>query len=148
MKIVYALHNTTRLFLDTAPVIYYIEKYPQYFALMSALFDYVEQAGLTIVVSPVTLAESLIVPVREGLAEVEQKFLDLLLHSHNTTFIPLDEQRARQAVRFRTRYNLSLLDATQIATALDAQCEVLLTNDATFRRVTELRILMVDDLEV
>src|SRR5689334_5179088 len=98
MKIVDALRNTTRLFLDTAPVIYYIEKYPQYFALMSALIDYVDQAEVTVVVSPVTLAECLLVPVREGFVEVEQKFLDLLLHGRNTAFVPLDEERARHAV--------------------------------------------------
>jgi predicted nucleic acid-binding protein len=115
---------------------------------MSALFGYVNQTGLTVVVSPVTLAECLLVPVREGLVEVEQMFLDLLLHGRNTAFVPLDEHRARHAVRFRARYNLGLLDATQVATAIDARCDVLLTNDAAFRRVTELRVLMVDDLEL
>jgi hypothetical protein len=32
VKIDSALQNITHLFLDTAPVIYYVEKNPQYFA--------------------------------------------------------------------------------------------------------------------
>jgi predicted nucleic acid-binding protein len=39
-------------------------------------------------------------------------------------------------------------DALQIATALEAGCEAFLSNDAGLRRVTELRVLILDDLEL
>lgn len=35
----------------------------------------------------------------------------------------------------------------QIATALTAGCEAFLSNDSSLKRVTELRVLTLDDLE-
>ncbi len=41
-----------------------------------------------------------------------------------------------------------LPDAFQVAVALAADCDAFLTNDATFRRVAELRVLVLDDLNI
>jgi predicted nucleic acid-binding protein len=41
-----------------------------------------------------------------------------------------------------------LTDALQIAVALEAGCEAFLTNDRTLKRVTELRVLVLDELEL
>jgi predicted nucleic acid-binding protein len=55
---------------------------------------------------------------------------------------------ARTAAEVRARYSLKLPDAFQIATAIAANCQVLLTNDAQLKRVTELRVLVLSELEV
>ncbi len=39
-------------------------------------------------------------------------------------------------------------DALQVAVALEAGCEAFLTNDAALKRVTALRILVLDELRV
>jgi hypothetical protein len=39
-------------------------------------------------------------------------------------------------------------DAFQVAAALNAGCDAILTNDVGLRRVTELPILIVGDLEI
>jgi predicted nucleic acid-binding protein len=48
----------------------------------------------------------------------------------------------------RAKYNLSLTDAFQVSNALFANCEAILTNDQMLRRVSEIRILILDDLEI
>jgi predicted nucleic acid-binding protein len=74
--------------------------------------------------------------------------MELITGSNNITFRPIiDQNMGLQAAQIRARYNLELPDAFQIVVALAAGCEALLTNDATFRRVTELRVLVLDDLE-
>ncbi|EDZ92548.1 MAG: PIN domain-containing protein [Limnospira sp. PMC 1291.21] len=50
--------------------------------------------------------------------------------------------------QLRARYNLQLPDSLQIATALDAGCEAFLTNDLQLRRITELKIIVISQLEV
>jgi predicted nucleic acid-binding protein len=47
----------------------------------------------------------------------------------------------------RAKYNLKLPDAFQIAVALAANCNCFFTNDVTFRRVKEIKILVLDDFE-
>ncbi|WP_414584039.1 hypothetical protein [Scytonema sp. PCC 10023] len=41
MNVTESLQGVTRLFLDTAPVIYYVERNPQYFASASVVFDHI-----------------------------------------------------------------------------------------------------------
>jgi predicted nucleic acid-binding protein len=43
---------------------------------------------------------------------------------------------------------LTLADSLQIATAVQANCQALLTNDAALARVTEVRILVVGSLQL
>lgn len=139
------LQGVTRLFLDTAPVIYFVERNLQYLTTIREVFNRVRDGLLIAVTSPVTLAECLVRPYSLGQAQIQQDFLDTIVSGNNTMFVPIDESMALQAAQFRGRYNLQLPDAFQLAVALAAGCEALLTNDATFRRVTELRVLVLDD---
>lgn len=147
MKVDAALQGVTRLFLDTAPVIYYIEKHPNHVAASTAIFNLIDQGVITAVLSPVTLAECLVVPQRLGLVTLQQDFISLITYGRNTDFVHIDDSCAVVASELRVRYNLSLLDALQVAAALNSGCEALLTNDVLLRRVSEIRILLMDDLE-
>ncbi|MFN8498798.1 MAG: type II toxin-antitoxin system VapC family toxin [Anaerolineae bacterium] len=147
MKIAEALEGTQRLFLDSAPVIYYVEGHPHYVARTSAIFDRLERGAFVGVTSPVTLAECLIIPYRAGLAAIIEAFVDVIVEAPSTTFVTIGQSVARRAAELRVKYNLTLTDAMQIAAALDAGCEAFLTNDGALRRVTELRVLVLDDLE-
>ena len=59
----------------------------------------------------------------------------------------LDEQSAQHAAKLRVQYNLGLLDALQLGAALVAGCDAFLTNDAIFHRITEIKVIIIDDLE-
>jgi predicted nucleic acid-binding protein len=148
VKLADALQTVTRLFLDTAPVIYYVERNPPYVPLVDEIFDRIDDGTLPAVTSPVTLAECLVVSYRLGQTTVQQDFIDLIVSGSGITFIPLDDAAARHAAELRASYNLSLTDAFQIAAALAAGCDAFLTNDAALKRVTELSVLVLDDLEL
>ena len=148
MNVTESLQGVTRLFLDSAPVIYFVERNPQYFALVTVVFELLQDGSLIGVTSPVTLAECLVQPYRLGQTQLQEDFIELMSDNQTLEFVPIDEEDiAIQAAQIRARYNLQLPDAFQIAVAMAAECEALLTNDATFRRVTELRVLVLDDLE-
>ncbi len=148
MKIADALQAVTRLFLDTAPVIYYVERNPSYAALVDDIFDRVDAGTLHAVTSPITLAECLVGAIRQGLPQAQQDFTDLIVSGANVTCLGLDDATARRAADLRVRYNLPLADAFQVAVALDSNCDTLPTNYHAFRRVQELPILVLDDLEL
>ncbi|MBI5828755.1 MAG: PIN domain-containing protein [Chloroflexi bacterium] len=147
MKLTELFQTTTRLFLDTAPVIYLVEQNPRYIAIVDAIFERVDEGGLAAVASPVTLAESLVAPYRLGRPEVAEAFMELLAGGEGVTFVAIDSIVAASAADFRARYNLSLPDALQAAVALVAGCDAFLTNDAALKRVTELRVITLDEVE-
>ncbi|MBN4000462.1 type II toxin-antitoxin system VapC family toxin [Nostoc sp. LPT] len=145
MKISDALANVSRLFLDTAPVIYFVERNPQFVDLVDPIFERLS-TDITVVASGITLSECLVGAIRLGLADLEQAFVDVL-QQEQVVFVEINAAIAQEAARIRVRYNLQLPDALQVAAAIIAGCEAFLTNDAALKRVTELRVLVVCELE-
>lgn len=148
MKIADAFRGVSLLFLDTAPVIYLVEAHPVYFAVVKAIFDLIDQGNIAAVTSPVTLAECLVHPIRANNAKLEQDFSDLITEGTNTSFTLLDADIAHKAASLRANYNLTLTDAFQVSAALASGCNAFLTNDVTLKRVSELPILVLDELEL
>ncbi len=148
MKVADALKGVARLFLDSAPVIYFVERNPAYAALVDEFFDRIDAGSLSAVTSPVTLAECLVVPVRSGLTQIQQDFTDLIVAGRNVTFVRLDDGIARHAAELRVRYKLLLPDAFQVAVSLGAGCDALLTNDIKLKQIREIPILVLTDLEL
>lgn len=143
-----ALGGVTRLGLDTSPIIYLIERHPRYAPLVAETFRRMLARGLRGVTSIITLAEILVQPIRHGDVALADTYHRFLVYSDYLDTVPITEPVAVRSAAFRAAYNLKLPDALQLAVAWEAGCEAFLTNDLTLRRVTELRILMLDDLEV
>ena len=97
MNLADALQGVTRLFLDTAPVIYYVERNPQYFSRVNPIFDRIDNGALTGVTSPITLAECLVVPYRLRQVGLQQDFFDLIVYGAHTIFFSLNQENARRA---------------------------------------------------
>jgi predicted nucleic acid-binding protein len=140
-----AIAGAKRILLDTAIVIYYVEQHPTYAPLLKPLFE-PDDIEVDFVLSPITLAEALIVPIRLNDRNAYHKLADLILNAPRTDFILIGSEAAKLAAEFRARYNLALTDAFQIAVAITAGCDAFLTNDKELKRVSELSVLVLDDL--
>jgi predicted nucleic acid-binding protein len=145
VKFVEAFHGVRQLFLDTAPVIYYVEGNGRYLSRLEPIFERLDAHIVQAVTSPITLSECLILPFREQDAALEQLFVQQIVRQ--SRFVSIDEPVAQAAARLRSEHNLSLLDAFQFAVALATQCDAFLTNDLTLKRVTALRVIVLDELE-
>lgn len=147
-KLDQALAGTTRLGFDTSPIIYFIETHPQYDGLVTEIFKRVSNAVFEGITSVITLTEVLIHPLRRGDATLQQQYSDLLINAANFQTLPIDIKTATSAADLRARYNFRTPDALQVATALGSGCDAFLTNDPVFQRVTEIRVLVLDHLEL
>jgi predicted nucleic acid-binding protein len=142
----FPLAVVSRLFLDTAPLVYFIERHRVYGTIVDPFFAGISNGEIVACVSPVTLTECLVVPKRDDNQKLAEQFSRVLLKSPHVEFHSITAEHADVAADLRNRYRLHLPDAFQLAVALRAGCDAFLTNDAAFRRVTELRVLLVDDL--
>lgn len=146
MTLADALAGVSLLFLDTAPVIYQVEQNPAYSALAGAVFQEIDAGRVGAVTSPVTLAECLVHPYKSAAAARLQAFTALITTGRNTQFVMIDQAIAQKAAELRARYNLLLPDAFQAAVAIVSGCDALLTNDRGLQRVSEIKVLVLDDL--
>jgi len=147
MKVRDALRGLSRLFLDSAPVIYYIDGNSEYLSVMDSIFESLNSEQIRAVTSPVTLAECLVLPIRQNDLEKQRVFVEILTALELADFVKTDAAIAQRAAEIRVRYQLKLPDALQLATALVSNCEAFLTNDGQLKRVAELRVLVIGELE-
>ncbi len=147
MKLAKQLDKIGIIFLDTAPVIYFVEQNPEFSSKVQEVFERLDDGKLTAVVSPITLAECLVLPYKQKKPEIAQIFTELLTNSESVVFYPIDEVVADKAADLRARYNLTLTDAFQLAIAIQAECDAFLTNDADLKRVKEISIIVLSETE-
>ncbi len=137
-----------RVFLDSAPVIYFVERHPVYCSILEPVFRRFEAGDLVPVTSPITLAECLVLPMKQGRADVIEAFLELMGGDPSSVFVPIQRDTARIAADIRSSHNLTLTDAFQVASALQGNCDALLTNDKNLSTITDVKVVLVEELSL
>lgn len=140
------LGRASSLFIDTAPIIYYIEAHPQFGPLAKEVFDSFLSGRITAYSSVLTLTEVLSKPIESGDAKLARKFSDFLEYGKNLKLMEITLTIAKRAGILRGNYSiLRALDAIQIAAALDAGADVFITNDKKLKRMKEIKVLVLSD---
>ncbi len=147
MRLSEALTEVARLAIDTAPFIYLVERHPTYFTMMQTIVGHLTKNSLVATSSTLTLTEVLTLPIKLNKPMLVIEYEAILLNSTGFHLIALDSRIAKIAADIRARYNLKTPDAIQIAAAIASNSQAFLTNDRGLKRVTELRVLVLDELE-
>jgi predicted nucleic acid-binding protein len=132
--------------MDSVPLIYYVEENFTYLARMDAIVTLIEDMPITTLSSIILLPEVLTHPVRQGRNDLVRAYREILLNTIH--LIDVNNSIAERAVDLRARYNLRTPDALHVATAWVAGCDALLTNDVGMKRVREINVLVLDDLQM
>lgn len=148
MKISDALHGIHILGIETSPFIYYVENHPIYSDKVDAIFQIVENDGISIKVSTITLTETLKKPLELGDLKLATTYREMLHTSSYIELVAVSAEIADRAAQLRATYNLKTPDSLHIASAIVFGCTALLTNDKSLRRVSEIRVLLLDELEL
>ena len=134
------------IFIDTAPVIYYIEAHPRFGPLVKEVVNAFQSGNLSAYSSVITLVEVLPKPIASGDERLTRKFAEFLKHGRNFIMIEISERIAEAAGKLRGRYPfLKTVDAIQLAAALDLGVEAFLTNDERLGKFKELKVLVLKD---
>ncbi len=136
------LSHVSSLFIDTAPIIYYIEAHPQFGPLAKEVFDSFLSGRITAYSSVLTLTEVLPKPIESGDEKLARKFSEFLEHGKNFNLVEITAAIAKQAGGYP---ELRALDAVQIATALDTGADAFITNDKKLKRMKEIKVLVLSD---
>jgi predicted nucleic acid-binding protein len=75
--------------LDTAPLIYFIERRQPYADILRPLFQAVDRGDTRVVTSTVTLLEVLVHPLRHGDESLAHQYNDILLSSPHIFTVPV-----------------------------------------------------------
>ena len=146
------LHETmksiSRLGIDSAPLIYLVEKHSTYFDQMLFIIQQIHKGSITAISSTLTIIEVLIHPIRQSNTHLINEYRDILENSKGFDLVSLQPTVAHIAADLRAKYNLKTPDAIHVASAIHMDCDAFLTNDEGIKRVTEIPILLLDELKI
>ena len=137
MTIAGELNRVSSLFIDTAPIIYYIEAHPQFGPLAKEVFDSFLSGRITAYSSVLTLTEVLPKPIESGDVKLARKFSEFLEHGKNLNLVEITAAIAKQAGVLRGHY--------PVLRALDAGADAFITNDKKLKRMKEINVLVLSD---
>lgn len=128
-----------RLYLDSAPIIYCIERVMPFAAAVDARLT----ASDTILVSrELARLECLVVPLRVQDASRVGDF-DMFFGVRVAELVDFTGAIFRRAAEIRATHNFRTPDALHLAAAVEGGCTVFLTNDAQLTRFTDLAVEIV-----
>jgi len=143
-----SLSGIETLYVETAPMIYFVEENPAYIDKMDFLMNAVAARKVNAISSTLILTEVLVHPLKEKNVKLVNRYRSILLKSRDFQLVPVTPAIAESAAECRSLYNLRTPDALHIATALDSKCDAFLTNDLGLKRVRELNIIVLADLDI
>lgn len=138
-----------KVFIDTAPFIYYIEKNennPLYYEKLKHFFSDGYKRDIAFVSSVVTLEEYLVFPYRIQ-AQCYITMFHKLIDTLNIEIMDIHAETAMKAAKIRAEYKgFKGMDALQLAVATRSGCDLFLTNDKQLRQFKEIKCILVDEL--
>jgi predicted nucleic acid-binding protein len=134
------------IFLDTAPLIYFIEGNSQYQEKLEQIFKSNDNGDFAFIASSITLLEVLVKPLKEGRNELAKKYINILTGAKGIEVFEITNDIAIKAAELRAKYNLKTPDAIQLATAIECNADYFLTNDLRLKLVTEVKCIVLTEL--
>lgn len=139
-----------KVFIDTAPFIYFIEKNennPQYFEKVKNFLIKCYAKNTDFITSVITVEEYMVFPYRTN-AQVYIDIFEKLIKTLEINIVDINEAIAKKAARIRAEYaSLKAMDALQLASACLYGCDLFLTNDKQLRQFKEINCVTVGELE-
>ena len=134
----------SKLFLDTSPLVYYLDDDERYADRVEDFLYVALKAGVEILTSVITATEDLTYPYKTGNMEKVVAFFDFVTYT-GIPLVPIDATIAQKAAQIRAEYRHSkTMDALQLASACVYGCDVFLTNDKQLCQFAELRCVTLD----
>ena len=96
--------------------------------------------------SSITYEEYLVYPYKNKDYECIKRFKDFL-ETTETSIVSVDESVAERAAKIRAEYtSFRAMDALQLASACQNNCDVFVTNDKQLRQFKDIKIQLIDEL--
>ena len=137
--------NGSKVYVDTAVLIYTMEENTDYFDLLKPLWIKFQAQGIELISSELILMEVLVLPLRNNNESLISDYEQLLLNSA-MQLIPVEQAILRQAASLRANNSLKTPDAIHAATAMAVNCDLFITNDRGFRNLAELPVVILTEV--
>jgi len=122
-----------------------LERHPHFRPIVKPVFEEIEKGNIRAFTTNITLLEVLVQPYRIGNEKLARQYRDILLHAEGLTTLSVSHNISENAAKLRAQYFIRTPDAIQVATAIDTNADVFLTNDEALKKITEIEVICLND---
>jgi predicted nucleic acid-binding protein len=134
-----------KIFVDTAPFIYYLEQNPTFFENAKDFFMTCHHKNIPIVTSVITIEEYLVYPYVSNDKKLVDNF-NQFLKTLEVELVVIERPTAEKAAMLRAEFNgIKGMDALQLASAILCGCDLFLTNDRQLKKVQEIKGVLIEE---
>jgi predicted nucleic acid-binding protein len=134
-----------KIFVDTAPFIYYLERNPTFFESAKDFFMTCHHKNIPIVTSVITIEEYLVYPYMSNDKKLVDNFSQFL-KTLEVELIVIERRIAEKAAMLRAEFNgIKGMDSLQLASAILCGCDLFLTNDKQLKQVQEIKSVLIEE---
>lgn len=146
MRLEREIAKLEKVFIDTAPIIYYIEGHPEFGRHVKKVVEAFQSGQIKAYSSVITITEVISKPISDGKEELADRFINFLKHGKNFEIISITDLIAERAGRLKGEYAfLRALDAIQLSSAIEIGADAFLTNDTKLKSIREIKIILLKD---
>ncbi len=141
------MKDIKKVFIDTAPFIYYIEDNKLFSDKVGSYLSDCLIHEVTMITSVISYMEFCVLPERTKKLTVILKFREILLKL-SIPLIEVDFSISEYASQLRAKYYfLKGLDALQLSIAIKNNCDAFLTNDKELLKIKEIKIVVLANIK-
>jgi len=135
------------IFLDTAPLIYFIEGNSPYKTVLKKLFQANAKGDFLFITSSITLLEVLVHPIKLQRIDLVTQYQTILTQSATLEIMDVTKPIAIKAAELRAIHNLKTPDSIQLATAFIAGAHFFITNDRGLPVIKNIKLVNLSDFK-
>ncbi|MCD6398088.1 MAG: PIN domain-containing protein [Spirochaetaceae bacterium] len=134
--------------LDTMIFIYSMEARKPYIPFLRSIFNYIEGGFVKGVTSAITLLEILVKPIKDQNITAIKDYKFLLNNFPNLKMVNIDPGIAERGAELRAKYGIRTPDALQVASAIENQATIFISNDNKLKKIKEIGIIALREMTV
>lgn len=140
------LKDHSRILLDSCIWIYYLEDHPHFADIIEDVLEHCVNSGLQLFCSELSLFEIKIGPLRCGKERIAAEYQVYLDQFPGLSLRPIDRAVLNRAARIRVRFGIKTPDAIILATGIESNATLALTNDQQWKKVGGIEVVCLNDL--
>ena len=140
------IKSASSIYLDANVLIYFIERADQLQEKVAVVIAYAVENNIPLFVSEIGIAECLYGTYKNGREPLSAQYQELFYEIALFNVIATDGRKLIAAAKIGAEKGLKLVDAAHFHAAMEAACDLFLTNDSRFRSSHNVEVIRLADL--
>ena len=134
------------VYIDTNIFIYFLDGNKDFLAVVAPFLEAVSAGKIIGYTGDAVIAETMVRPYKIGNIAMIEQFKAFFYREEFLTILPHDSKTFDVAAQISAKHGMKLIDALHLATALQAGCKYLITQDMVFKQVEGVELVNLKNI--